>query len=319
MANYSFTNHITGGKNITGLVTGGQIVQGDFHNYANLSEPKKTDAGEKKECYALTTEPKGHMFIIANEKYDQGEPNIGVRVDQRKLETLGEMLHYDVESSHKNLTAEEMRKELKDFVAKFETEPHVDSAIVFILSRGNAHEIIGTDGVGVKRQEFVDAFKSNKCGALTDKPKLFFFDVCKENKLDPKAQNIEGPYSPNDRDAALAKNEPENEEGEPKGSRPSSPAPQSATMSDMLIVDAVAMDYYAFGGKNGSLFIESIYEIFKSKYETKTIDEMLQMIHEHGLKNIQGRKTDKGPFGVEGTNYASSLTKTFMFCPPAED
>uniref|UniRef100_A0A914UVH0 Uncharacterized protein n=1 Tax=Plectus sambesii TaxID=2011161 RepID=A0A914UVH0_9BILA len=343
MANYNITSNISGGTVISGVVSGGQIIQGDYHNYANVSEPKTKSADEKVDCYPLNTDPKGHMLIIANEKYQNGNHNPGALVDRKKVETLGETLNYDVESSHKNLTSEQIRQELKNFVEKLETEPHVDSAIVFVLSHGTADAIIGTDGVGVKRQEFFDAFKPDKCGALTGKPKLIFFDACRGHKCDPGAaikeksagqqeraadSETDGPYTPDERAAALAKSEIEKavEETETqekvaatKGSRPSSPAPQFSAMSDMLIVDATAMDYYAYGTKSGSYFIDAVYEIFKLKYETKSIDEMLHMVHEHVLKKMHGGKMGDGTYALEGTNYSSSLRKIFMFCPPATD
>uniref|UniRef100_A0A914WME9 Uncharacterized protein n=1 Tax=Plectus sambesii TaxID=2011161 RepID=A0A914WME9_9BILA len=273
------------------------------------------------------------MLIIANENFDTLKPNTGALVDQKTVERLGEILGYDVKSSHRDLTAEQMRQELKKFVEKIKTEPYVASAIVFVLSHGGPHEIYGVDGNTIKRQEIFDALKADKCGALKGKPKLIFFDACRGDKHDPGAVNKgksaehqkrsdshkDRTYTPDERSAALAEHEivkaiayteEQEKELETKG-------PRLSIMSDMLIVDATAMDYYAYGTSKGSHFINAISQIFESNFETKSIDEMLHMVHDHVLEIMQeGRKEDEY-HSVEGTNYQSSFRKKFMFCPPS--
>uniref|UniRef100_A0A914UWI6 Uncharacterized protein n=1 Tax=Plectus sambesii TaxID=2011161 RepID=A0A914UWI6_9BILA len=300
------------------------------------SQSKETkDTDGKTECYPLNTKPKGHMLIIANEIYQDGNDNDGALVDRHKIAALGRILGYDVKSSHENLTAEEMRKALKDFVEKIETEPHLDSAIIFVLAHGEPDEIIGVDGEAVERKEFFDAMKPDNCGALTGKPKLIFFDARRGNKHDPGAENkqksgapqeqaaseTDKPYTLDERAIALAQYEIKKAkayaEEQESGKEVKTKGPRLPIMSDMLIVDATAMDYYAYGSTSGSDFIDAIYDVFKSNHKTKSIDDMLHLVHEHVLKKMHGGMKEDACHVVEGTNYMSSLRKKFMFCPPS--
>uniref|UniRef100_A0A914V6W0 Caspase n=1 Tax=Plectus sambesii TaxID=2011161 RepID=A0A914V6W0_9BILA len=335
--------HNTFGDNASKIVTApvtGPVSQGDTEDNSQhiqgLSQSKETkDAGGKIECYPLNTKPKGHMLIIANEIYHDGDHNDGALVDRNKMETLGRILGYNVKSSHENLTAEEMRTALKDFVIKIETEPHLDSAIIFVLAHGAPDEVFGVDGEGVERKEFFDAMKPKNCAALTGKPKLIFFDACRGDEDDPGAVNKQKsgapqeqagsetgkPYTPEEKAVALAAYEIKKAnayaEQQESGKEVKRKGSRLSIMSDMLIVDATAMDYYAYGSESGSDFIDAIYDVFKANYKTKNIDDMLHMVHEHVLKSMHGGMEEDADHFVEGTNYMSSLRKRFMFCPPS--
>uniref|UniRef100_A0A914UPK9 Uncharacterized protein n=1 Tax=Plectus sambesii TaxID=2011161 RepID=A0A914UPK9_9BILA len=315
--------------------------------YSQTKQPELStmNADGRIKCYQLNTIPKGHMLIIANNTNSKNKPKAVDDGDQRdktqkKLEKLGDLLGYDVKSSYNNITAKEMKVALKEFVTKIETEPHVDSAIIFIWSHGDAKRVFGSDGNAIKRQEFFDALRPDKCGNLTGKPKLIFIDACRGKKHDRGAvmkersaeqqemtdSDTDESYTSDERDAALDKREidaanayAEEQEKilETRGSAPPKPnqQPQLSHLSDMLIVDATAMNYVAYGYEEGSPFINAICEIFESNHRKRSIDEMLQLVHEHVLKELKGKKAKNGDYAVEGTNYTSSLRKKFKFCP----
>ena len=119
---------------------------------------------------------KAFALIITNDKFANSSILPGTIVDNQNLQEFCEKAGFEIHNE-KNLKADAIRKRLTDFRDK----EFADAFICFISSHGNEKGILGTDDVSVSMEEIVKPIMDNL--SLVGKPKLFFFDSCRGEKV----------------------------------------------------------------------------------------------------------------------------------------
>uniref|UniRef100_A0A8C3PHE3 Caspase-8 n=1 Tax=Calidris pygmaea TaxID=425635 RepID=A0A8C3PHE3_9CHAR len=78
--------------------------------------------------------------------------------------------------NHRNLEAEQMYAELKEYSKK--DHSNMDCFVCFIFSHGEKAKIKGTDHELVNIKDLLSCFSGSNCPSLAGKPKLFFIQAC---------------------------------------------------------------------------------------------------------------------------------------------
>ncbi|XP_029309754.1 caspase-8 [Cottoperca gobio] len=129
------------------------------------------------EYYALIHNPRGLCVVISNEDFLGTElrKRSGTKEDEKSLHTVFTKLGFTV-VIHNNLTAEDMRLELKNLGSRnFSND---DALVVCVLSHGEKGCVYGTDAEQVSLQELSRPFSSGRAPTLAGKPKLLFIQAC---------------------------------------------------------------------------------------------------------------------------------------------
>ena len=157
--------------------------------------------GEDGDMYPMNTvSPHGKAIVIVNDKFNPNprEPDLNLRPrrgatrDIYLFQHTFEQLGYAVES-HPNLTSVQMHQVLVKAAA--ENHDAHDSFVCCISTHGDDEKIYGSDSVGVKRVELVQAVKQSD--TLHGKPKMFFLQACRTKPSStPTAENCTD-YQPN--------------------------------------------------------------------------------------------------------------------------
>jgi len=97
---------------------------------------------------------------------------------------------------YNDLTDTQMREKIEAVAKMADTRPDCAWVSVVILSHGRQKlgedEIMGVNGEGLKKSDILNAFSATKCKNLQKKPKLFWFQACrnKENEAVRETRNI---------------------------------------------------------------------------------------------------------------------------------
>ena len=140
-------------------------------------------ASNYHENYKITN---GH-FVIINNMYFSPPPQMnsknyktrtGTLQDIDRVEQLAKNLRYTIET-HKDMKNDQ----IKEMLVKWSKEDFskIDAILIFIMSHGNKGTIISADCQDIYLEEFVKSFKKNK--TLKNKPKIFFIQACRGDKL----------------------------------------------------------------------------------------------------------------------------------------
>ncbi|CAD6210353.1 GSCOCG00010891001-RA-CDS [Cotesia congregata] len=146
--------------------------------------------------YPMKSNPRGIVLLITIIEYVAFYRNRqSAKLDHKNLLELFKQMGFEV-VERINLTADEIRKEIKDF-SKSQKLRHVDSCFVIISAHGdstgaeeNENEdsvIHGVDHTGVKStphkeikcKEIIQYFSAVKCPNMIRKPKVFVFQACR--------------------------------------------------------------------------------------------------------------------------------------------
>ncbi|XP_076782270.1 caspase-1 isoform X2 [Arvicanthis niloticus] len=124
-------------------------------------------------------------LIICNIEFDHLPQRVGADVDLREMKLLLQDLGYSVKEK-KNLTAQDMVKELKEFAACKE-HMTADSTFLVFMSHGIQEGICGV----TYSNEVVDILKfdtifqmmnTSQCPSLNNKPKVIIIQACRGEK-----------------------------------------------------------------------------------------------------------------------------------------
>ncbi|XP_073347167.1 caspase-8 [Pagrus major] len=169
----------------------GQSVVPDAEpNIESSSSPDLT------EYYSLSHNPRGVCMVINNEEFRGGLGNrAGTQEDETALHRVFTQLGFVMEV-HRNLTAEEMRREIQN-LGRRNFLDH-DALVVCLLSHGEMGCVFGSDENKVSLQDFTRPFTSLKAPSLAGKPKLFFIQACQGSSYQrgaepwpPRPQQVE--------------------------------------------------------------------------------------------------------------------------------
>ncbi|XP_071414486.1 caspase-2 [Pithys albifrons albifrons] len=220
-------------------------------------------------AYKLVSEPRGLALILSNVSFGSGkdlEYRTGGDVDCAALQMLFRHLGYSV-TVLSDRTAQEMQNALERF-SKLPDHQYVDSCIVALLSHGVEGGIYGTDGKLLQLQEAFRLFDNANCPNLQNKPKMFFIQACRGDKLD---QGVD------QRDGKERSDSPGCEESD--ANKEESLQLRLPTRSDMICGYACLKDTAAMRNtKRGSWYIEALTSVFaEDSWNTHVADMLVKV------------------------------------------
>ncbi|XP_071480750.1 caspase-3-like [Diadema antillarum] len=127
---------------------------------------------------------KGIVFVLNNNDHVDRGVRKGSEIDVINVTHVFNEIGY-TPVVKQNLTAQEIRgalAEVKRTIRKIHT-----SVVLVFMSHGVQEGIYGSDGVVISVEDIKEMFSGKNCPALIGKPKIFFFQACRGNKLTTSA------------------------------------------------------------------------------------------------------------------------------------
>jgi len=143
--------------------------------------------------YPMSIKPRGKCIIINNiVKYYNNNlmENSGLYKESKRFESIFTQLYFDVEpiNSTVGMNVKAIRDKL-ELISRNKSLAKDEAFVVMIISHGRDEKVLGYDACQdkdendvIKISEIVDIFSETKCPALARKPKLFFFNCCRNSK-----------------------------------------------------------------------------------------------------------------------------------------
>jgi hypothetical protein len=140
--------------------------------------------------YPMTKKPRGKCIIINNIRE--------LFKESQRFQYIFKELFFDVEPIENtcDMTAQQISDKLES-VAKDKKLAKHEALLVMVISHGEDEKVLGYNACQELEDEFVesdvikiskivDIFAENKCIALRQTPKMFFFNCCRISKSDIK-------------------------------------------------------------------------------------------------------------------------------------
>ncbi|XP_013399774.1 caspase-3 [Lingula anatina] len=202
---------------------------------------------------------RGYAIIINNRKFEHHtempERN-GTDLDAAALYQRLSALDFKVELVN-NLRREEMRSKLEEVAKRNHSDN--DCVVVAILTHGEEGVVYGVDG-WIELEKLVAPFKGDKCLTLVGKPKIFFVQACRGNKLDHGVEVC---------DAEVVKDEPD-----------AATVFRVPSEADFLMAYSVVPGYFSWrNSTNGSWFIQSLCKVLEKFGHTLDIMTMMTRVN----------------------------------------
>jgi len=129
---------------------------------------------------------KGQALIINNCNFkNEKENRPGSQVDVENMNALLQSLGYEVSISQ-NLTGQQIIDRVKTFAASLQDTKYQSCAVV-IMTHGHLKKFSGIDGQDIKERDIIRPIAS--CKWLLKKPKLFFFQACREGDKENESES----------------------------------------------------------------------------------------------------------------------------------
>lgn len=241
-------------------------------NDHQLTLPEPPQAMES-DCYEMNTQPRGYLLIINNENFlGTFEQRSGSSKDAIDLKELFWRLgfHCDIFS---DLKIREMKSVLSRF-AKIEDHKNLSCCALALMSHGDENNIFGIQGEKIPVNELISYFNDQNCPNLKNKPKLFIIQTCRNNNPttnDTRNENVSTKTVKSTTVMRLmsldlsSDSKPKNKESVNTNSR-----------ADMLIAYSTASGNVSYRSRvRGSIFIQSIIEVFNEKAHSTSVTDML--------------------------------------------
>jgi len=222
---------------------------------------------------------------------------LGTDRDRAELEQTFTILGADIEVKN-DLTRDQMIHFFSDVARTKANNSKYKWLAVCILSHGRrvheVDEIMGHDGLGLNRETIIDSFQDpRKCPNLFKKPKLFFFQACRNNDnaaVTPQPQ-VQTPKPL--LDVVVTDSPGLLFEGHPlKG--------------DTFIASATIKDFVTYRSTiQGSFFIRHLCDALVKYGHVKPIEEVLKIVR----KSVVSDRPDFASMTTDN----STLFKTFVF------
>lgn len=133
------------------------------------------------ECYNMNHKNRGKCVIFNHEEFESFDKREGTAADASRLEKTFEKLGFDVDV-HTDLTHVAIMNEI-DKLSRFDHKDN-DCLCVIVLSHGLHNDLICAKDAAYKSDKIWKPFTADRCASLAGKPKLFFFQACRGDKLD---------------------------------------------------------------------------------------------------------------------------------------
>lgn len=144
-------------------------------------DTKPSTPPDQADYYDLVHVPRGLCVVINNEDFSGSglRSRGGTQEDEKALNAVFTRFGFTV-VVHNNLTAADMRHEIKELGARNFLDE--DALVVCVLSHGEMGSVFGTDEQEVLLRELTLPFTSGRAPTLAGKPKLFFIQACQGQK-----------------------------------------------------------------------------------------------------------------------------------------
>ncbi|XP_069181848.1 caspase-1-like [Procambarus clarkii] len=234
---------------------------------------------------------RGHCLILNHRIFDSNtgfSERHGTDRDRDQVQKLFENLGFKV-TVHNNLTAGQVKAEIQDLA--FGTD-HSDCdmmAMVF-MSHGEQDILWCRDG-HIKVEFLFQSFQSDQCKSLAGKPKLFFIQACRGERLD--------------NGVTLERSRPtvETDSGYLSHRNPVAP--------DFLICWSTVPGYYSWRGNfNGSWFIQSLVHVLGKEYTHEDLLSMMINVNRYMIINFESICPTN--LRVHGIKQTASIVATLM-------
>ncbi|XP_078696881.1 caspase-3-like [Branchiostoma floridae x Branchiostoma belcheri] len=242
--------------------------------------------------YTMTAQPRGIALIINNKTFS-GRLNTrtGTDVDCSNLTRLFTFLNFDVKVEP-NKSAAEIRHLLRQYSQV--DHGSYDCFILTILSHGVEGQIYGTDGQLLPVKEITAFFNNRFCKTLVGKPKLFFLQACRGDKMDrgtdqTDADSAEPPSTPTEEELLGQMLEESIGLEETDAMRDTLP-----TESDMLLAYATVPGFVSWrNSQAGSWFIQALTEVLHQYAPVEDLLSMLTMVNDKVATRFQSARKNK--------------------------
>ena len=241
--------------------------------------------------YSLNFATPGRVYIFNNRIFDkEADYRGGSEKDVDRLCDLFEELNFEVECFI-DKTADQLRARVRKLTQI--DYGNVGCILMFIMSHGTDGKILGTDGEVVHLRDFVDPFKKVK--SLKDKPKMFFINACRGDKMTPvhdHVKEVDMDTEEANEDLFIANKTPLD--------------------ADFLFVYSTVANYYSIrDSEDGSWFIQIMCDIIQTLKTQRDLHGILTNVIRE-VKKKQG-KNKKGHLIKMHPTYTSQLCKDFYF------
>ncbi|XP_052068814.1 caspase-3-like [Mytilus californianus] len=257
----------------------------DFETDARPSMRRSQSCNQIPDFYSMNEEyysmnhPRRGDCVIFNIKHVRNDDiRSGTEQDGQKLKKTFSSLGFEV-IEKVDVTKKEFKKEIKTFADR--NHDSDDCFVCVILSHGREGYVNTTDGE-LSLTAIMDPIK--KCKSLLGKPKLFFIQACRGNKIDFGNLAQDG------------------------SQREGVTVQKLSSESDVLIAYSTTSDYVAWRNTEmGSIYIEILCEILRLEGAETKLTELLQKVNNCTSKYFDDHQCCQVPC------FTSSLRKSLLF------
>lgn len=136
------------------------------------------------EKYHMGNAKRGKCVIFNNrvfEPHTKLNERQGTDEDETSLRLLFSELGFEI-IVHNDLSRREMLQELAILASQFSSED--DCFVCCILTHGENGSLYSVDGGKIPVDDVLDFFRGDRCANLAGKPKLFFIQACRGDRVD---------------------------------------------------------------------------------------------------------------------------------------
>jgi hypothetical protein len=267
-------------------------------------------------AYKVTSTPVGLALIINNVDFKNMRRRNGSDVDAHNFELMLKAYNFEIfqPRESRNLTKHQMEETIKMFANQRDHQKY-SCAVVCVLTHGSNGYLYATDSDRhnlVSVEWMLGMFLGDKCPNLNGKPKMFFLQACRGEKMDAGANMYgyagDAPDSAQDADDERVYDELLHQNYDETDAMKR--AAEVATHSDMFIAYATVPGYVSWrNSEKGSWFIQAIVHVFPKNSEK---EDLLSMMTEVNRLVSNTFKSSSGDYKMV-PSITHQLTKKFFF------
>ncbi|XP_066296246.1 caspase-3-like [Branchiostoma lanceolatum] len=257
-----------------------------------LSRP---EANDPTRVYTMRARPRGIALIINNKTFS-GRLNTrsGTDVDCANLQRLFQYLNFHV-TVENNKSVEGIRHLLLQHSQL--DHGNYDSFVLTILSHGVEGQIYGTDEHLLSVKEITTYFDNRNCKTLVGKPKLFFLQACRGDKMDRGIEQTDAasvdtpgpPALPTEEELVRQLLEQSLVLEETDAMRDTLPS-----QSDMLLAYATVPGFVSWrNSQAGSWFVQALTEVLTQYAPEEDLLSMLTIVNDKVATRFQSAGKNK--------------------------
>jgi caspase 7 len=230
--------------------TDGQLRQGA------TSGVQESQQGQWQHRYRMNHPKRGCAVIINNKNFAKMPVRTGTDKDANAMYELLDTLRFEHILKYNDLTASNMKEKLKE--ASQINHKDSDCFVCVILSHGEKDTIWGTDKT-VPVEDLVLPFKGHNCPTLAGKPKIFFIQACRGDKVDGGVNVADAVGYGKLEDIDVRR---------------------IPTEADFLMAYSVVPGHYAWRHQHrGSWFIQAVFDVIKNNWREMNLLNMMTRVN----------------------------------------